>query len=250
MKKITKRMLSVILTIAMMMATSVPAFAVGEKEAITKLAYMDLQQASAEMREKILEAREKIIFSQSWVVDGVQGFVYDENGNVIEEVPHFSEIFPADWEVPVFDTNENVAQKSIDESQAIQALNDYTGMITVYKSTLKLRVPSGNTETPPFTSFNTLFKSGYFYFDITYVYTRGYDLDSSSSYKNYFNVGYTNADTGEALGWKTHIESWDVFGISTPPYTNIAVRASMYSDNADVKSGNWEIGIYAYCNYH
>ena len=69
---------------------------------------MNLDQASEAMQEKILQAREEIIFSKSWVADGLQGFVYDKDGNVIEEVPQFSEIFPADWDMPTFDVQEDI----------------------------------------------------------------------------------------------------------------------------------------------
>lgn len=74
-----------------------------------------------------------------------------------------------------------------------------------------------------------------------------YDRDSSSWYKNYYNVGYSNAKTGASLGWKTNIESWDTFGITPPANTKVAVRASMYSDNPEVESGNWDIDVFAFC---
>lgn len=102
-----------------MMAASAPAFAVETQEAVANLAYMDMEHASAEQQEKILKAREEIIFSQSWVADGVQGFVYDENGNVVEEVPQFSSLFPSDWEIPVFDISEGVVQQNSSKSQVL-----------------------------------------------------------------------------------------------------------------------------------
>lgn len=61
------------------------------------------------------------------------------------------------------------------------------------------------------------------------------------------NVGYSNAKTGASLGWKTNIESWDTFGITPPANTKVAVRASMYSDNPEVESGNWDIDVFAFC---
>lgn len=81
-----KRFFSAILAFAMVMSLGIPAFAAEEREMALELAYMDLDQASAETQEKIIKAREDIIFSQSWVADGVQGFVYDENGNIIREL--------------------------------------------------------------------------------------------------------------------------------------------------------------------
>lgn len=65
-------------------------------------AYMDLNAAGEESQPKIRQARKAIIAQHGWVTEGVQGFVTDQNGNVIEELPQFYDIFPADWEIPVF----------------------------------------------------------------------------------------------------------------------------------------------------
>ncbi len=94
-----RRVISAALAMVMVMAISIPAFAIDKEREVSRLAYMNLDQASEAMQEKILQAREEIIFSKSWVADGLQGFVYDKDGNVIEEVPQFSEIFPADWDM-------------------------------------------------------------------------------------------------------------------------------------------------------
>lgn len=64
-------------------------------------AYMDLNLAQEELKPVILEARNRIILGRSWVSDDLDGRILDKNGNVIEEVPHFSEIFPEDWEIPM-----------------------------------------------------------------------------------------------------------------------------------------------------
>lgn len=67
-------------------------------------AYLDLNDADESLRNLILEARKNIIMRQSWVSDGSRGYVYDERGNVIEEVPQFHDLFPADWEEPILST--------------------------------------------------------------------------------------------------------------------------------------------------
>ena len=63
---------------------------------------MDLNSAGEEFQPKIRQARKAIIAQHGWVTEGVQGFVTDQNGNVIEELPQFYDIFPAEWEIPVF----------------------------------------------------------------------------------------------------------------------------------------------------
>lgn len=245
-----RRVISAALAMVMVMAISIPAFAIDKEREVSRLAYMNLDQASEAMQEKILQAREEIIFSKSWVADGLQGFVYDKDGNVIEEVPQFSEIFPADWDMPTFDVQEDIEVENNgylqDENSVTPLINSDDVMVTVFSDTLKLRVPS-NSDTPAFDTFDTTYWYNYYHYNMTYVYTRGYDRDSSSWYKNYYNVGYSNANTGASLGWKTNIESWDTFGITPPANTKVAVRASMYSDNPEVESGDWDIDVFAFC---
>lgn len=67
-------------------------------------AYMDLKTAPAELHEKILKAREKIIFSSpGWVADDCGGCVFDvRTGKIIRKLPRFHDLFPEDWEIPVF----------------------------------------------------------------------------------------------------------------------------------------------------
>lgn len=63
-------------------------------------AYMNIEDVSEELKPVIWEARMEIIFSNSWVADEINGRVLDDAGNVIEVLPHFSELFPDDWDVP------------------------------------------------------------------------------------------------------------------------------------------------------
>ena len=64
-------------------------------------AYMILDEAEESLKPIILEARWRIISNTSWVDDELNGHIEDEAGNIIEIVPHFHEIFPADWEIEV-----------------------------------------------------------------------------------------------------------------------------------------------------
>lgn len=85
-----EKIISAFLSVAMMAVMCVPAFAsndVYEQQKLERLkavAYMNLDTASEEMRAQILEAREEIIFSQSWVADGMSGRIRDKNGNIKE----------------------------------------------------------------------------------------------------------------------------------------------------------------------
>ena len=73
-----------------------------ELHSLEQYAYMDLQSADAEYIPVILEARYRIIYTESWVADEINGWVLDEEGNVLEVLPHFHEVFPPDWEIPCF----------------------------------------------------------------------------------------------------------------------------------------------------
>ncbi|MDR1299638.1 MAG: hypothetical protein LBJ84_05245 [Oscillospiraceae bacterium] len=64
-----------------------------------KYAYMDIESASDELREKILASRNAIIFNSDWVTDGVVGYRVSASG-IRVEMPHLSELFPSDWDIP------------------------------------------------------------------------------------------------------------------------------------------------------
>ena len=72
------------------------------EEDIQYFAYLNLDEADDELKPVILAARNRIISRYSWVADDLNGWVMDSNGNIEEEVPHFSDIFPEDWDVPVY----------------------------------------------------------------------------------------------------------------------------------------------------
>lgn len=72
-----------------------------EEKDIQYYAYLTLNDADPSLVPVIIEARNRIIFRQSWVADGLKGYVHDRNGDVIEEVPQFSDLFPEDWDIPV-----------------------------------------------------------------------------------------------------------------------------------------------------
>lgn len=63
-------------------------------------AYMNLDEASSEIKPVIQEARNRIIFNTSWAANGTNAWVLDEDGNVIEKLPYFSQLFPSDWDMP------------------------------------------------------------------------------------------------------------------------------------------------------
>ena len=63
-------------------------------------AYMNLDEARSEIKSVIQEARKRIIFSTSWAADGTNAWVLDEDGNVIEKLPYFYQLFPSNWDMP------------------------------------------------------------------------------------------------------------------------------------------------------
>lgn len=72
-------------------------------ESLEYYAYMILEDAPEELKPVILEARKRIIHNSDWVDDELDGWILDPDGNVIETLPHFHEIFPEDWEIPIVD---------------------------------------------------------------------------------------------------------------------------------------------------
>lgn len=145
MKKIITCCLAVALTLTMI----VPAMAAEETmpetvdvSSVEYYAYMDLDTADAALKETILEARNEIIFSTSWVVDGGYACVKDPDGNIVSIAPQFSELFPAEWEPPVFPTD-SAETPSTNSVQDLGEIN-FVGYVD-------LTAPPANTNTPPFT---------------------------------------------------------------------------------------------------
>lgn len=69
-------------------------------------AYMDLNEADEALKSKILQARNIVISNSSWVADGVNGYIENRDTGIITPLPHFSEIFPSDWDMPVYPTED------------------------------------------------------------------------------------------------------------------------------------------------
>ena len=71
------------------------------EEEIQYYAYLNITAEDESLHPIILAARRIIIYRQPWVADEVEGWVKDRNGNIIATLPHFSDLFPDDWEIPI-----------------------------------------------------------------------------------------------------------------------------------------------------
>lgn len=71
------------------------------EDEIQHFAYLDIDTAVESLHPIILAARRIIIYRYSWAADEVEGWVKDRNGNILETLPHFSDLFPDDWEIPI-----------------------------------------------------------------------------------------------------------------------------------------------------
>lgn len=75
-------------------------------------AYLDIEEAKADIKAKILVARNDIIYDQSWTTDGFEAAIGDaRTGEVIRVLPQFNNLFPG-WTIPTDDEIKE-AQKRI-----------------------------------------------------------------------------------------------------------------------------------------
>lgn len=109
---------------------------------IEELAYLDLDEAPAEMKDEIIEARNTIILSEDWVADGYYAEVYDIDGTIIRCIPQFSDLFP-DWNIPVVECAKPVPVMKIGYLESLMPNSDWAllGSFSIY-----LKKP-GNTNT-------------------------------------------------------------------------------------------------------
>ena len=172
-------------------------------ETAAAYAYLDLETASPELADTILAARNTIIYHSTWVADGYKAQIVDvATGEVLEEVPTFSELFPG-WDIPV----ETPAEEAADLTP--QATEEFP--CTVYLSR-----PRDGVLTKPFLTLPTLGKS---------LYTYATYLQNSATY----NLGYANGSTGKSLGYASQIPLGAGYRLESPGYIQCSVRASTYS---------------------
>ena len=247
-----KKIITIALTLTMMMTLCVPAFAMDIKSDMGKemsieqarsIAYMDISNVDKEVEDEILEARKIIIMNESWVADGLDGWVLDADGNIEEEVPHFSEVFPEDWEVPVFNDEKGNDMECVSEGplNIVQREAD-TYIHTWFEKPVTLRNPPETTNSPSFVTVPTTFYTAAgapVVVDMMYTY----GIYMNPSVEATYNVGYTNKSTGESLGRKTKLENGKCFSITVPEGIDVAVRASTYDS-----VGEWNMRVDVRCN--
>lgn len=216
-----KKKILMVLVITLFCTTLTPAMAAEKtsdlpNEHLMELAYMDSSAVVNEsLRTEIIQARNELIHQESWVADGVNGYVVDANGNIIEELPQFSEIFPSDWELP------SVVQETTDIPVMTRAWEP------VLEKEVTLKKASGTTATP-FHSMATS-TSRYYLKSITTCGTKAGGT---------YNLGYTNKSTGDEIAWKTKLASGNGLRIDPPKNITVSIRASTYTD-----PGTWLMEI-------
>lgn len=210
--KMKKKIFSALLAMLIVGVSTVPAFAAESTEEVdAQVAYMNLEEASPEMKEDILQARNDIIYNTSWVEDGWSGEIVNmATGEVVEEVPEFHEIFPEDWDLPVDESVEDMAPT-------------ISPMSTIFSGTIYLRRAT-NVPADPFFRFTL---------NTTYFYATTYA--SWTAMSDTVNIAYIDYNTGASYGYKVNLPVG--YGFSVFPSSealsssvNIAVKASTYSD--------------------
>ena len=90
-------------------------------------AYLDIEEAKADVKAQLLLARNAAIFEKSWVADGFEGYIGDaRTGEVLQVLPKFSELFP-NWDIPNYNDTES-AQKRISGSEPQIDMSEYIDM--------------------------------------------------------------------------------------------------------------------------
>lgn len=188
------------------------------------IAYMDLDSASGAMQARILEARNTIIYSKSWVANGATGRILDRDGNVYEELPQFTDIFPSDWAVPLAETSPIAVQSEYDWNP-------------FFNDNINLKKPPTTGGTPAFCSFDT------YAFPDTEVEYYVEHVMTSAIYQNItvdatYNCGYTNKATGKSYGYALYIKNGYTYEIDPPSKIRLQVHAST-NDHI----GEWSIRV-------
>lgn len=249
-----KKLLSVLLTLTLLnvMTFSVGALDIAQRKdtgilaAAEQFAYMDLSSAPEEMHSTIIAARKALIASKSWVADGLVGYETDSNGNIVKYLPNFSDIFPTSWKIPTLDELQNTSSAEVSHtSTSYNSLSSpYDGWQLYFEETLILSVPVAGTNTPPFLIFDTYdFEDTSLERTITAVSSSAYCTTTDDVT---YNLGYTNATTGESLGYNVSMPSGHSFLIDNLPFNQlVSVRASTNDSTAT----SWRMSVYVEAYY-
>lgn len=219
-----KKMICCFLTIVMLLSSigTVSATTLTETSDVLvatndySIAYLSTEGVDTETYNAIIAARNDIIFSRSWVAEGHTAYVVDKDGNIIDTVPCFYDVFPSDWSMPTYQP-----------SQAVPAQNarDLTPVQTVH---VTLNRPSDEIDTEPFYTFDT----GWPYTNYNHIEVEGYH------YEGYYNIGFSDADTGDSYGYLVNLESGQAVFLEVDYGTVVDIRASTYTS-----PGEWTFWI-------
>jgi len=216
-----KKIMSLFFVLVLLFTFSASVVATNNPANAEYYAYMDITTASATEAAAILEARNEIIYSQTWVSDDASGYITNTDGS-IETVPTFHELFPDDWAIP------EVEKSEIEDANTL-GMARTTNIIC--NKLVNVTYPSSTTTTDPFVSFSRS-ASNYYYSEVTTVGYRS---------SGYCNIGYSNATTGNSIGWASNLASGESFTIEIPTtVSKVAVRASTYYASG---VGNWNMVV-------
>lgn len=178
---------------------------------------MNLDNADSITKAKILEARNELIYAESWSADGIDAYVMDLEGNVLEKLPEFSELFPADWSVPAGLPKAEVYSESSPYSTTTE--------VTQYVDSVSLRKPSKTAASKPFRTISTTrYIENKVRFDTTMIRSFTQIVPGTT-----YNLGYTNLNTGSDLAHKTNMKSGESLSVSPPKNIKVGIRASSYN---------------------
>lgn len=171
---------------------------------IEKYAYMNYDYASNNLKEKIIEARRKIVYgNQSWTVGG-QISKINKDGT-IEKLPEFKDLYP-DWNLKDLTDSKTTANTIV------------KGDIDNQKSLLSTYF-AGNVDIPrSLVGSNTFYK---FNANGSTVATYALTLPGTK-----INLGYTNEDTGQDVGWISNLSKGEGISMKTANGTRYGVRCS------------------------
>lgn len=209
-----KKMASVFLALATVFCVGASAMAVDTSQSLNaesvhaakvaaaeKIAYLDTETASPALKAEILEARNVVIFNETWIADGYEATVTEPDGTV-HSVPHFSDLFPADWDLPIEEPSNPITRGN-------------QGGDTI-RVTLK---------NPSATEMSAPFAVAYNYAESFTVHVDKLEISETC------NIGFKNEETGESVGVFTREPVGTMVGIDAVPGTTaiVSARASTYS---------------------
>jgi hypothetical protein len=188
---------------------------------IEDVAYICFDESLPHIQNLILRARYEIVFSEyvSWTVDG-QMYKVNDDGST-EALPEFSRLFPG-WDLGQI---ESISIRDFSTADVYSFSDSVQAMSHLFRASGIIHRQQAHVNAPVFVSVrNNLARMNWMQVTLTRM-----DWPIGA-----VNIGITNMNTGQSVGWVGNIRAGQGLLVGVPAFATAGVRASTVDNSGFV----------------